>query len=91
MLDKVKMALRVTTDAFNSELTSLIKACIADLNLAGITGATVTIDSDDDLIVQAVVAFCKWRFGEPTNPTQMKELYELQKAQLAMATNYTEW
>lgn len=91
MLDIIKKALRITTSAFNDELQQLINACIADLKLCGIVGATVTADSDDVLVQQAVTAFCKWRFGENDNADRMKELYELQKAQLQTATNYTEW
>lgn len=91
MLALIKTALRITTSAFDDELNMLINACIQDLNASGIVGARVSADTSDDLVRQAIVAFCKWRFGDNPNADKMRELYELQKAQLATATNYTEW
>lgn len=72
------------TDDFDDELNSLISACQLDLGLSGII-----TEISDDLINQAVISYCKWRFGAG-NP-EWKEIYEIQKAQLSMATNYTEW
>ena len=89
MLEKVKKSLRIITNDFNDEITSLINACISDLNTSGVQGATVSADTTDDLIIQAIVSFCKWRFGQG-NP-DWREVYELQKMQLMTATNYTEW
>lgn len=89
MLSLVKLALRITTTAFDDELNSLINACILDLGLAGVVGDTVTTSSTDDLVRQCVIAYCKWRFGEGID--KYKETYELQKAQLLMATGYTNW
>ena len=91
MLAIIKKALRIMSNAFDDELNALIAAAIADLKLCGIVGASVTVDSDDVLVQQAVTAFVKWRFGDNNNAERMKELYELQKAQLQTATNYTEW
>lgn len=91
LLQKIKLSLRITTTAFDSEITDLISAAVADLQLAGINGDTVVTDTTDPLVIQAIVAYCKWRFGEPENASQMKELYELQKAQLQTATGYTNW
>lgn len=48
MLDKVKLALRITTTAFDSELNDLIAAALADLGLAGVTTLTET----DPLIIR---------------------------------------
>lgn len=89
MLEKVKKSLRIMTNDFNDELTSLIASCIADLNIAGCEGATINIDTNDDLVIQAVVSYCKWRFGLG-NP-DWREIYEIQKAQFQSATNYTKW
>lgn len=89
MLEKVKKSLRIMTNDFNDEITSLISACISDLNIAGVEGASVSVDSTDDLIIQAVVSYCKWRFGQGN--AEWKEIYEIQKAQLKVTTNYTNW
>ena len=37
MLEKVKLALRITTDAFDTELNGLIAAAMIDLGIAGVT------------------------------------------------------
>lgn len=89
MLSKVKLALRITTDAFDSELNDLISACLLDLQLAGVIVPTV-MDSDA-LVVRAVVTYCRYSFGSPddTEYRRLKESYDEQKSQLSMATGYT--
>lgn len=91
MLADVKLALRATTDSLDSNITILIKAALADLRLAGVTGDTVIEDSDDPLIQRAVITYCCANFGQPDNYDDLKASYDEQKAQLCMATNYTEW
>lgn len=86
-LNDVKTALRVTTTEFDSELTSLMNACLYDLQLSGIVVPT----SDDPLINIAVVTYVKARFGNPDNYDKLKTSYDEQKAQLSMATGYTVW
>lgn len=87
MLDKVKMALRITTNAFDTELNELIQAAILDLDIAG-------IDSDhgvDAIITRAIITYCKCNFGQPDDYDRLKASYDEQKAQLSMATGYTRW
>lgn len=91
MLADVKAALRVTTDSLDSDITILINAALADLGLAGIKGDTVVQESTDPLIQRAVITFCRANFGQPDDYAAMKASYDEQKAQLWMATNYTEW
>lgn len=87
MLDKVKLALRIKSSAFDSEITDLIAAALADLGLAGVSQQTQT----DPLIVRAVITYCRANFGEPDDYDRMKKSYDEQKAQLSMATGYTDW
>lgn len=87
MLDKVKMALRIKSSAFDSEITDLIAAALADLGLAGVSQQTQT----DPLIVRAVITYCRANFGEPDDYDRLKKSYDEQKAQLSMATGYTDW
>ena len=87
MLEKVKLALRITTDAFDDELNDLIEAAKLDLGIAG-----VNIPSEIDAIVQrAITTYCKVHFGEPDEYDRLKASYDEQKAQLSMATGYTTW
>lgn len=87
MLELVKLALRITTDAFDTELNLLIAAAQTDLGIAG-----VTLPAELDPICQrAVITYCKMNFGEPDEYDRLKASYDEQKAQLSMATGYTTW
>lgn len=87
MLSKVKMALRITTNAFDSELTDLITAAELDLGVAG-----VEIPSPvDALVTRAIVTYCKLSFGLPDDADRLKRSYDEQKAQLVTCTGYTDW
>ena len=87
MLEKVKMALRISTDAYDDELTDLIKAAELDLGVAG-----VVVDTEiDELITRAVITYCKCNFGLPEDADRLKRSYDEQKALLSNATGYTEW
>lgn len=87
MLDKVKLALRISTSAFDDEINVLIKAAEADLGIAGVT----TIEESDPLIVRAVTTYCKANFGEADEYDKLKASYDEQKAQLATHTGHTTW
>lgn len=86
-LAAVKLALRVTTTAYDSEITGLINAAMKDLGIAGVTNN----DETDALILRAVITFCRLNFGQPDDYDRLKASYDEQKAQLSMATGYTTW
>lgn len=85
MLNKVKLALRVTTDAFDAEITDLILAACADLGIVGVTALSTT---DDALLTRAIITYCRVHFGEPEDYDRLKKSYDEQKAQLISATGY---
>lgn len=87
MLEAVKLALRVVTDAFDSELTDLIEAGLLDLARAGVTNN----DTNDPLVRRAVITYCRLHFGQPDDFDRLKKSYDEQKAQMSMATGYTNW
>ena len=87
MLSAVKLALRITTTAFDSELNDLINAGLIDLKQAGITNQ----NAEDPMIRRAIITFCRLNFGQPDDYDRLKKSYDEQKAQLGMATGYTEW
>ena len=87
MLNKVKMALRISTNAYNDELNSLIAAAQQDLGIAGV----VIPDQIDDIVTRAIITYCKMSFGLPEDYDRLKRSYDEQKAQLATATGYTVW
>lgn len=86
MLERVKLALRITTNAFDQELEELIEAAKLDMGIAG-----VIPDSLDAIVSRAIITYCKVHFGEPDEYDRLKASYDEQKAQLSMATGYTIW
>lgn len=87
MLDKVKMALRISTTAYDEELTDLIEAAKLDLGIAGV----ILPDQLDALVSKAIITYCKMSFGLPEDYDRLKRSYDEQKAQLGTATGYTNW
>ena len=91
MLEKVKLALRITTNAFDDELTDLIEAAKIDLGIAGVDVPVTTDQAADVIVNKAIITYCKLNFGEPDQYDRLKASYDEQKAQLSMATGYTIW
>ena len=91
MLDKVKMALRITTTALDDELADLIDAALDDLGLTGIVDSVLVETACPPLVRTAVITYCKMRFGLPEDYDRLKRSYDEQKAQLMTATGYTNW
>ena len=105
MLQECKQALRITTDAYDGELCSLMQAAVQDLRIAGVTipGAAVfsaqpaqsgTVMEDmstlrDPLILRAVYTYVRLHFGSPGDYERLKESYNTQKVQLMHAGGYT--
>ena len=87
MIEKVKLALRITTDAFDDEINDLIIAALLDMGVAGVSN----FDVEDPLVCRAVITYCKCHFGQPDDYDRLKASYDEQKAQMSMATGYTEW
>lgn len=87
IIDDVKMALRIKTDAYDSELTNLIEAAKLDMNVAGV----ISPEGSNALVDEAIITYCKMRFGLPEDADRLKRSYDEQKAQLSNATGYTNW
>lgn len=90
ILEKVRTALRVSTTDFDDEITDIINACLLDLGIAGITKD----DTTNALIIRAVITYAKLHFGDLDqlgDYDRLKQSYDEQKAQLQMATGYTDW
>ena len=86
-LDNVKTALRITTTAYDSELTYLIAAAKLDLGIAGV----VVPETLDAIVERAIITYCKLHFGIPDDAERLQRSYDEQKAQLVTATGYTNW
>ena len=87
MLEKVKLALRISTDKYDSELNDLIESAKLDLGVAGV----VVPQTVDALVTKAIITYCKMSFGLPEDYDRLKRSYDEQKAQMSNATGYTDW
>jgi hypothetical protein len=87
ILSAVKMALRISTNAFDMQLQDLVEAAKLDLGIAG-----VVLPSTMDAIVRtAIITYVRLHFGQPDDYDRLKRSYDEQKAQLSTATGYTIW
>lgn len=89
MLNAIKLALRIATNAFDSEIQTLIDAAIAEMAGLGVTAATST--TTDSQIISAVVAYCKWQFGNNEDADRWRDIYHIKLGQLKTMTGYTDW
>lgn len=89
LIDDVKIALRVTTTAYDTELDALIESAKLDLKIAGV----VIPDPMPAVVSTAIKTYCKLNFGtpNPSNFDYLKKSYDEQKAQLSMSADYTDF
>lgn len=86
-LTEVKTALRISTNDFDDEILAIMDAGQKDLGIAGV----VIPETNNNLVNLAVITYVKAHFGNPENYDRLKKSYDEQKAQLQMATGYTNW
>ena len=86
-LTACKMAMGITVSAYDDEITDLIGAAKLDLGIAGVDSTLTT----DALIIQAVKTYVRAHFRSPADYERLKSAYDEQKAQLMVATGYTNW
>ena len=97
MLAKVKLAKRISTTVFDSELLDLIAAAIADIQHAGVEFDYSTVETNDvvtdytvtdPLISRAITTYCVMNFGSPADYDRLKASYDEQKGQLRESSGY---
>ena len=89
MLKDVKLALRVSTGAFDSEIQNYIDACIDEMHGLGVSAARH--GTTDPQIKTAVIAYCKWHFGQNADADRWQRVYENMLGSLKMRSDYTDW
>ena len=89
MLDYVMMALRLSSEAYEPELLDLIDAAKIDLGIAGVEVPSTM----DPIVRRAIITYCKVHFSGSADDDydRLKKSYDEQKAQLSMASGYTDW
>ena len=92
MLEQVKLALRISSNVFDTELAGLIAAAKKDLQAGGVTEPEAGWEQDP-LSVRAIITYCKAHWGEPEwrQYDRLKAAYDEQKAQMGMREGYTVW
>ena len=97
MLEKIKLAMRISTTVYDAEVLDLCAAAIADLKLCGpvFDAAPVTEEDkivdysvSDPLVVRAIITYCRMNFGSPSDFDKLKESYESQKGQMRESSAY---
>lgn len=90
IIDDVKMALRVSTTAYDDELNDLIESAKKDLEIAGVV---IPEEPMPKVVTTAIKTYCKLNFGtpNPSNFDYLKKSYDEQKAQLGMSAEFTDY
>ena len=83
LLDEVKLSLRIKTDAFNEEISSLIEAAKKDLYNAGIEPT-----ESNPLIKVAIKTYCKINFGQNEKAPDLQKAYNSLVIKLQVAEGY---
>lgn len=91
MLNLVKLALRIVTTAYDTEISLYINECLSEMVGLGILSNVATATTDDPQIQGAVIAYCKWMFGDADNKEDFKAIYERKLEQLKTMTGYTDF
>ena len=55
----------------------------------GVTAATST--TTDPQIISAVIAYCKWQFGNNEDADRWRDIYHIKLGQLKTMSGYTDW
>ena len=87
MINRAKLALRITTNAYDAEIADLLEAAVLDLGVAGV----VIPENESKLVTTAAVTYVRLHFGSPDDYDRLKRSYDEQKAQLATCTGFTVW
>ena len=85
MLAQVKLALRVSIAAFDTEIQALIDDCLEELTMLGIYGGEL---ANDKQILSAVIFYCKARFGDNPDSEKWEKIYRDKVEKLLIAQRY---
>ena len=103
MLNECRLAMRITTEAYDGELCRLMDAAAHDLAIAGVelpgtvaftvteSGISDTSTLTDAMCQQAIFTYVRMNFGTPNDYIQLRDSYDLQKTQLMHASGYTDY
>lgn len=92
-IDIVKIALRVTSNAYNDEINLLMESALKDLAIADVNvpDSIANLETANASIKQAVITYCKCNFDTRENYEELKKSYDEQKAQLKTNSSNHTW
>ena len=82
MLEIVKLALRIVTEDFDEEIQLSIDTCYDEMNAMGIN--VYDMNDQDPQLQSAVIAYCKWQFGDADNKEQWERIYHTKLGQFQL-------
>lgn len=83
LIGTVKLAMGISTNAFDVELTALIDACKTELRLAGVVST-----EDDSLFMQAIIFYCKAYFRNDDRSERYQKAFEKVRDAMSLAGEY---
>lgn len=83
MLEAVKLAIPIRSNAYDDDLLGLIEMAKADLKMVG-----VELPETDPFMKRTIITYCKANFGSSEDYDRLKAAYDEQKGQLMGAHSY---
>ena len=88
IIDDIKIVLRISNTAFDTEITDLIASAKADLGLSGVLDDAIL--ETDPLIKRAIITYCKANFGwDNPDSEKLQKSYEMLKGHLSLSGDYS--
>lgn len=87
MLEKVKLALQITTDEFDSDIEENIAAARAELIRSGVSASKANSDNDP-LITKAIKTFCQKEYSDDNLSERFEESFKYQVDNLRKSADY---
>jgi len=81
-IEKFKLARRIVTDKFDSQISELWDASLVDMQIAGVR----IPEASRPIVETAAITYVAMNFGDPDDYDRLKKSYDEQKAQLATFT-----
>lgn len=87
VIEQIKTAKRIRHSGLDSEISRLVKTARANMKRAGVCEEKA--NSDDDLVIEAIVAFALARLAEtPEIQDKYEESYRIQVDELRKSEGY---
>ncbi len=83
LVQKIRSALRISTSAYDAEISDLLDATKVDLQIAGINA-----DFSNPLVLRAATVYCKANFGSNPDSERLQQSYESLKTYMSLDDDF---